>query len=248
MSAAIKPFHFLPGNCQERLLLCDHASCEIPVELAELGLSQTDRRRHIAWDIGAKEVAWALAEKLDCPAFFGGVSRLVADLNRAPDSAEMVMRESDGSIVPGNCSLSDEARGQRISQWHAPYHHAIAHHLQTCLGRGCRPIILSIHSFNPELHGQPRPWPVGLLWREKAPWLEALFNQLRQQGLNVGDNQPYDGWRSLGYTLEQHAIAHGLRYLMVEIRNDQIATVQGQRAWAQTLHWALDSAGFWDAR
>lgn len=143
MSAAIKPFHFLPGNCQERLLLCDHASCEIPVELAELGLSQTDRRRHIAWDIGAKEVAWALAEKLDCPAFFGGVSRLVADLNRAPDSAEMVMRESDGGIVPGNCSLSDEARGQRISQWHAPYHHAIAHHLQTCLGRGCRPIILS---------------------------------------------------------------------------------------------------------
>ncbi|PJK08935.1 N-formylglutamate amidohydrolase [Lysobacteraceae bacterium NML120232] len=244
MQTSVPPFQHLPGKHHEVLLLCDHASCEIPAELAGLGLGEADRSRHIAWDIGAEGVARALAARLDCPAFFGGVSRLVADLNRAPDSPEMALPKSDGSIVPGNCGLNDAARERRIRQWHAPYHQAIARHLQTCLAAGRRPVVLSIHSFNPELHGQLRPWPIGLLWRTPAPWLDGLFHRLRQQGLNVGDNQPYDGWTALGYTLERHAIPHGLRYLMVEIRNDGIATSKGQREWAERLHMTLDAVGF----
>lgn len=240
----ILPFRYLPGSRQDLLLLCDHASCDIPAELAGLGLDEADRSRHIAWDIGAEGLTRELAARLDCPAFLGGVSRLVADLNRAPDMPELTLEESDGSVVPGNLHLSDIARERRIAEWHTPYHHAIERHLHTRLREGWRPILLSIHSFNPELHGRARPWPVGLLWKNREPWLDALFRQLQQQGLEVGDNQPYDGHVMMGHSLERHAIPNGLRHLLVEVRNDGLATREGQREWAQRLHTALDAAGF----
>ncbi|PJK13274.1 hypothetical protein CO613_10070 [Lysobacteraceae bacterium NML07-0707] len=110
---------------------------------------------------------------------------------------------------------------------HSPYHRAIERHLHTRLREGWRPIVLSIHSFNPELHGRARPWPVGLLWKYREPWLDTLFQQLRQQGLEVGDNQPYDGHVMMGYSLERHAIPNGLRHLLVEVRNDGLATQGG---------------------
>lgn len=120
MQKSILPFHYLPGRRQDLLLLCDHASCAIPEQYAGLGLSEADRSRHIAWDPGAEGVTRELAMRLDCPAFLGGVSRLLADLNRAPDAPELILEESDGSLVPGNLGLSDLDRERRIAECTAP--------------------------------------------------------------------------------------------------------------------------------
>lgn len=55
-----------------------------------------------------------------------------------------------------------------------------------------------------------------------------------EQGLTVGDNQPYSG-KQLNYTMDRHAEAQGIPYCTVEIRQDQIATAAGQARWAVML-------------
>ena len=84
-------------------------------------------------------------------------------------------------------------------------------------------LILSLHSFTPQLASSPstRPWQVGVLYnhddraaRLAIPWLEA-------EGLVVGDQQPYSG-QLLNATMNRHAEAEGRPYLGIEIRQDQI--------------------------
>ena len=53
-------------------------------------------------------------------------SRLLIDLNRGPDDPTLVMKLSDGSIIPGNRdALMRPKWRRRIAQFHAPYHAAI---------------------------------------------------------------------------------------------------------------------------
>lgn len=240
----IAPYRLLPGRRRDLLLLCDHASNAIPPGLGDLGLSPADRRRHIAWDIGAAAVTEALAARLECPAFFGGVSRLVADLNRAPDSPEVMLEESESTPIPGNAAIGEIERQRRLVRYHAPYHHAIDQYLTTRLREHERPALLSIHSFTPVYHGRARPWPVGLLWQQRSDWLAALFALLRSEGGEVGDNQPYDGSVLIGHTLQRHGINRGLRHLLVELRQDGIADADGQQLWADRLARALPRCGF----
>jgi predicted N-formylglutamate amidohydrolase len=64
------------------VLLCDHASRRMPRALGTLGLSDDHLASHIAWDIGAADVARALSKKLDAPLVLSGYSRLAIDCNR----------------------------------------------------------------------------------------------------------------------------------------------------------------------
>lgn len=244
LAAATSAFEFVPGGRTDLLILCDHASNFMPADCQGLGLSEADRQRHIAWDIGAAGLSRELAARLDCPLFLGGGSRLLADLNRDPDSPELTIEHSDGSTVPGNHGLTQRQREQRLADWHQPYHHAIARHLHTQQREGVQPALLAIHSFNPVYHGRARPWPVGLLFKQRERWLERVLAALREEGLEVGENQPYDGSIMLGHTLETHAVARGLRHLLVEVRNDGIAEPEGQQLWARRLHHALAQARF----
>ena len=61
--------------------------------------------RHIAYDIGAAEVTRALAALLGAPAVLSTYSRLLIDPNRGLDDPTLVMRYSDGAIVPGNAYI-----------------------------------------------------------------------------------------------------------------------------------------------
>src|SRR5580704_1137524 len=72
-------------------LTADHASNRIPEQLGTLGLSATDRERHIAWDIGIARVARFLSERLDACLVLQGYSRLVIDCNRPPGSPGSVL-------------------------------------------------------------------------------------------------------------------------------------------------------------
>jgi len=242
--SASPPPRFVDGRRRELVLLCDHAGNRMPGELGDLGLSQAERRTHVAWDPGAEGIAAAMQARLDCPAFFGIWSRLVVDLNRAPDSGDLILCEKDGITVHGNLPMPDAERRRRIERYHRPYHLAIQDHLLQLGHEGILPALVSIHTFTPALAGQHRPWQVGLLWKQREPWLDSMLQSLMDLGLEVGDNEPYDGRVALGFTLEHHALACGLRHVLFEVRQDLAETSEQQERWGSTLILALQRGGF----
>jgi predicted N-formylglutamate amidohydrolase len=128
------------------LFLCDHASNAVPPELDLLGLSEADFSRHIAYDIGAAELTRRLADLWAAPALLARWSRLVVDLNRGCDDPTVVMKLSDGRIIPGNRDLDREGIEDRTRRFHAPYHAAIAALVRDAITAGIAPILVSVHT------------------------------------------------------------------------------------------------------
>lgn len=237
------PYHFTPGERDDVLVLCDHASRALPPEFGDLGLAPGLRRDHISWDPGAARVAQALAAALRCPAFHGGSSRLVVDLNRHPDSAHLLVSESAGHPIPGNLRVDSSARDRRLASYFHPYHDAINGHLDRLAAQGTRPTLVSVHSFTPEMMGLLRPWPIGLMWKQKRDWTARLLAWFDQRGVHIGDNQPYDGHDTLGFTLEYHGLQRGLPHVLFEIRQDELLLDEQQERWGLDLARALLETG-----
>ena len=210
------------------LLVCDHAGRAVPQRLGDLGLAPGAFDRHIAWDIGAGALASRLAVALDCWLIRQTYSRLVIDCNRAPRQPGLVLSVSDHTPVPGNSALSETDVDQRITEIHEPYHERIAVAVSAVLAAGRRPAMVLIHSFTPRMDGFDRPWRFGVLHLGGSSLSGAMLRLLRRDlGDAVGDNQPYamDG---TDYTAPRHAIANGLDYLELEVRQDLIADSKGQ--------------------
>jgi predicted N-formylglutamate amidohydrolase len=192
--------------------------------------------QHIAWDIGAARVTQWLAARLDAPAVLAGYSRLVIDCNRRLDNPTSIAQESDGTPVPGNCGLSAADRKARADEIHAPYHAAIAHMIAARQRSGLAPALVSMHSFTPVMNGFERPWHVGILWKDDPRIPVPLMARLRrEEGLCVGDNEPYSGRDEQGYSIFVHGEEVGVPYGLVEIRQDLIDTAAGQVAWADRM-------------
>lgn len=226
----------LPGSAGAGLvLLCDHASNALPEAYGTLGLSPADLNRHIAYDIGAAAVTRMLAQALDVPAVLSHWSRLLIDINRGLDDPTLIMRLSDGAIVPGNRHLDAAERERRIGRYYLPYHRGLTDVLDQCTASGRLPALLSLHSFTDAWKGVPRPWHVGVLFDSDDRMARPLLAALRAEGdLAVGENQPYRGPLE-GDTLWQHGLERGLKHVLIELRQDLVLTVEGQRAWADRL-------------
>jgi predicted N-formylglutamate amidohydrolase len=208
------------------LVIADHASNAVPAGV-QLGLDPARMREHIAWDIGTAALARGLARRLGTPLLLADWSRLVVDLNRAPDQAIPLV--SDGVAIPGNAALSEAERAERIDRFHAPYHARLAAMLA---GVG---LIVSLHSFTPALasqHEQTRPWAAGLLYNRDDRAARIALRELAAEGLTVGDNLPYSG-AVYGYTMDRHAEANGIPYLTFEVRQDLLADAVDE--WAARL-------------
>lgn len=216
------------------VVLCDHASNEVPdfVNDGGLGVAASDMARHIAYDPGAEGVSRALAAALDGPAILSRFSRLVIDPNRGEDDPTLIMQLYDGTIIPGNRGISALDADERLRRCHRPYHAAVT---QTLVARTA-PVVVSVHSFTPQLKGRPpRSWQIGVLYSTDTRLADPLLARLRAgPTLSVGDNQPYTGHLP-GDTIARHAIAQGRPNVLIELRNDLIETEAQQRAWAQRL-------------
>ena len=216
------------------LLLCDHAGRTVPSELGDLGLPAAAFERHIAWDIGAEALALALAERWDATLIAQRYSRLVIDCNRDPARADAVPEVSDGQPIPANAGLSPEARDARVAAVHAPYHAAIEAEVDARLAAGRATQVLAVHSFTPRMAGVDRPWRYGVLHLGGSRFSDATLAALRDAGEAVGDNEPYR-MDAIDYTVPRHAIARGLDYLELEVRQDLIADPKGVDAVARVL-------------
>ena len=225
------------------LLVCDHAGRRIPRRLHDLGLSEADRARHIAWDIGIAGVGRALADRLDACLIMQPYSRLVIDCNRPAGSFESIVTESDGTRIAGNENLFAPEAALRAREIFAPYHGAIARHLDERKSAGRRAILISLHSFTPVYGGLARPWLVGVLYNRDAALARALLDLLRSEGdLTVGDNEPYTVDDGTDYTIPVHGERRGIPHVAVEIRHDLIGAETGQRQWADRLAERLPKA------
>lgn len=223
------------------VLICDHASNRVPESLHKLGLNAEQLQAHISWDPGAAAVARVLSKKLDAPLVLSGYSRLVVDCNRPLASPELIAEQSAGISVPGNQHLSAAARSQRIETLFHPYHRAIEQLLETRARRTL--ILLSIHSFTPELNGEQRPWHIGVSYKKDERFARLVYDALQQnQGIHVGYNQPYPIEDAFDYSIPEHGDKRGLHSAMIEIRQDGIQSDADADKWAERLAVAYLSA------
>lgn len=215
----------VPGKI---VCVADHASNFVPEDI-ELGIDPALLHDHIAYDIGTEGIADRLARRHHIPAHIAMVSRLVCDLHRAEDQDGVVPASSDGKLIPGNIGADVE---KRLARFHRPYHTALGEWLQAA-----RPeLVLALHSFTPALEttGEARPWEVSLLFNQDDRAARQAIRLFGEEGLMVGENEPYSG-RELNYTMDRHAEAHGVPYLMIEVRQDLITLEADQARWAALI-------------
>ena len=219
------------------LLLCDHASNALPVQYGRLGLPEIEFERHIAYDIGAAVATRTMAAVLGAPALLTTFSRLLIDPNRGCQDPTLVMRVSDGAIVPGNARIGAAEVDVRVAAYWRPYRSTIDATIDAMLATGTVPVVVSMHSFTPSMKGVARPWHVGLLWdddpRLARPLARALAADLGDAAL-IGDNEPYDGALP-GDTMDMHATRRGLANVLIEVRQDLIGTDADATAWGVRL-------------
>jgi predicted N-formylglutamate amidohydrolase len=205
------------------LFLCDHASNALPEPYGTLGLGPDALQQHIAYDIGAAFVTRRLARAFEAPALLTRFSRLLIDANRGADDPTLVMRLSDGKIIPGNARVDAEEIARRRDLFWQPYRAAIGARIEAMIARGPVPAIVSLHSFTPAWRSVPRPWEVGILWDRDPRFAVPLMAGLAADGFAVGDNEPYDG-ALVGDTLDEEVTRRGLAGLLIEMRQDLVAT------------------------
>jgi len=223
-----------PDGSGPFVILCDHASNRIPQAFASIRFSPELLETHVGWDPGALGVARYLSDCLDAPLIWPNASRLLIDCNRPLDSGSLIVVETERDTVDANRDLSLEERKRRIDCIHAPYHAAI----DACLQRrgGQATALVAIHSFTPVFFGRARPWEIGIIFAEDRRLADCLIRELKSDAsLTVGINEPYSPADQVYYTVERHAAPRGLPAAMIEIRNDEIASDEGQRRWAERL-------------
>lgn len=238
------PFEVVnPDGAAPVVFACDHASNALPPTLPDIGVSDTDMQRHIAWDIGAAAITCSLARSFDAAAILCGTSRLVIDCNRQLHDPGLIPEQSDGTPIPANVGLDAAARAARIRDYFLPYHAACRKVLDVRCGAGMKPLFIAVHSMTDSMKGIHRPWEISLSSDRNRESTDTLLAALRSvPGLCVGDNQPYNMDPAEDYSTPEHAQSRGLPYIQVEFRQDLVATPDGQLRYARIFAQALAAA------
>ena len=218
----------------ETLVVCEHASNRVPAALGGLGLASDLLESHIAWDPGALPVARDLARLLDAPLVHGGLSRLVYDCNRPPDAPDAVPEVSEIHAIPGNTALPPVARQLRIDRVYAPFRDRLA--AEIAARRPHLRALVTVHSFTPVYKGRTRAVELGILHGRDDRLARAMMASIpNPPGRDIRLNEPYGPHDGVSHTLDLHGAGNDLPSVMLEIRNDLIATAEAQRAWAEFL-------------
>jgi predicted N-formylglutamate amidohydrolase len=141
---------------------------------------------------------------------------------------------SEATPIPGNVGLTEADKVARQRAIFDPYHGEIARLLAE---RGSRNLIyVAMHSFTPVYLGVARAMEVAVLYNRISGPSQRLAALLRAEGdVVVAENEPYHVSDMTDYGVPVHAEAAGLDYLEIEIRQDLIADIAGQTAWAERL-------------
>ncbi|MBB4314281.1 N-formylglutamate amidohydrolase [Roseospira marina] len=236
--------HENPNGTSPAVVVCEHGGRRIPARLGSLGLAEEHLAKHFMWDIGALDLARAIATRLNAPLIHQPYSRMVCDGNRPTTAPDFIPEHGEGIPVPGNVDLSPEEVAARTAAIWQPYQDHIASVLEARAAASTPTVFVSIHSFTPVFYGTPRPWHVGVLYDRDPVLSPALFDGLaRTLGERVvGRNEPYVMSRTSDYTVPVHGEDRGLPSVEIEVRNDLIRDPTGVDQWAGVLTPALIQA------
>jgi predicted N-formylglutamate amidohydrolase len=169
-----------------------------------------------------------VADALDATLVQQNYSRLVIDCNRTPGSETSILEISELTPVPGNMGLSEGQKAARVREIFRPYHDRIERELDR-RRQADRPVaLIAMHSFTPVSVGVGRPWHAGVLYNRDPRFAHLLMALLkREDGLVVGDNEPYSVTDASDYTIPVHGERRGLHHAAIEIRQDLDRRRQG---------------------
>lgn len=204
------------------VLLCEHASNAFPEPFGTLGLDEAARESHAAWDPGALDMAKRLSAAWGVPLVHSNVSRLIYDCNRPPEAPGAMPETSEVFAIPGNQALPQEERDRRTLAVYLPFIAAV----DAAIAASRPGAIVTIHSFTPVYFGKPRAVEIGVLYDADARLAEAMLAQ-DWGGYTVAGNEPYGPEDGVTHSLKLHALSRGLPNVMIEIRNDLLATPEG---------------------
>ena len=219
------------------LLVCEHASAQIPEEFGGLGLSDAQLKSHIAWDPGALETARGISKRLNATLVHSRVSRLVYDCNRPPDAASAMPERSEDTRVPGNQDLTPDQKAARVDRFYRPFETLLSVALDA---RSDVQALVTIHSFTPVFRGETRSVEVGILHDDDRRFADAILSVA--SGYAIARNAPYGPEDGVTHTLSHHAMPRGILNVMIEIRNDLIATPEDCALMADTISGWLNAA------
>ncbi|WP_298913790.1 N-formylglutamate amidohydrolase [uncultured Roseobacter sp.] len=221
-----------PAGASGIVLVCEHASNHFPETFGGLGLDETVRGSHAAWDPGALAVAEYLSEMLEATLVAGGVSRLIYDCNRPPEAASAIPERSEAFDIPGNIGLSAERKQRRARQIYDPFHATVSELLDETHAQ----VMITVHSFTRVYLGKARDVEVGVLHDADSRLADAMLEIAGDHtSLLVARNQPYGPGDGVMHTLKRHGIGRGIPHVMLEVRNDLIATPKDQQTIAAML-------------
>ncbi len=218
------------------LITCEHASKAFPPELRPGVEDHPYIDDHWGWDVGAAELARALGRLSGAPVLCSEWSRLVVDVNRAPGGDHIVRRQAGAHAFGFNAVDAAEVQRRMEAYW-APFHARV----DEALHRRRPALLLSIHSFTPQLGAEQRPMHLGVLFSDHDALAHGLAERLSTADWQVALNAPYSGKEGLIYSVERHGRAHAVPFVEIEVRNDLIADAAGVARVAAHLHGALPS-------
>lgn len=231
-----------PDGKSDFVLVCEHAGRQIPRALGDLGLPESELLRHIAWDVGARDISLGLSRLLDAPLFMQIYSRLVCDCNRRPDVATFIPEMSETTLIPGNIGLTREDRERREKEIFWPFHDNVASVLDARRRAGRKTLLITIHTFTPVFKGVARPWEIGVLFNRDRHFSHAVLDYLRSNThYDVGENQPYSVGDETDYAIPVHGEARNLPCVEIEIRND-LTSGAAAGEWAMLIARAVTHA------
>lgn len=228
-------------GAQPVLLVCEHASNYVPEEMQDLGLTPEVLDAHVAWDPGAAATAELLSERLDARLVTSAVSRLVYDCNRPVTALDAMPARSEVYDIPGNADLSAEERARRVQAYYDPFHALIE---KTIKSFPMKPAIVTIHSFTSVYRGKARDVDIGIIHDKDSRLADLLLASAAEEfaDLNLQRNQPYGPEDGVTHTLIRHGVDNSLLNVMIEVRNDLLATETQRAAMAQQLAKWIGSA------
>ncbi len=228
------PVYVTGGHPDSRVVVvCEHAANRTSGRFGDLGIDAALMTSHIAWDPGALGVAKALADAFGAPLVHGGLSRLLYDCNRPPEARDAIPARSEVHDIPGNRDLSEAGRARRIAEIYEPFHAGLNDMLQS---RPALPVLITVHSFTPVYRGVTRAVELGILHGEDPTLARAMLATTpKDNRYETRINAPYGPADGVAYTLDRHGSANGLLNVMLEIRNDLIATPEAEQAMADLL-------------